>query len=195
MAAIDELLKELGSDSKNTLLLISELAELVSYYRRLLERFELDALTGLPGNNKFREFTNGLEKRAASIGVIFFDVNNLKYYNDSIGHHAGDLLLQKAAESFHFISGQNVNAFRTGGDEFVMIITDCAEKDIDDILAKWREKLVELNTADDGIHCAVAHGAAFGSGQYKIGDVMKLADERMYAEKHKMKTSRLAHGG
>ncbi|MDR2578605.1 MAG: GGDEF domain-containing protein [Chitinispirillales bacterium] len=193
--AIQEFLEELSSDSEGVRSLIRELTGLVSYYERLLERFELDSLTGLPGSNKYHEFRDNLEIRVpASIGIIVFDVNDLKYYNDTKGHQAGDLLIQKAAESFHYISSQNVKIFRAGGDEFVAIITGCAESDIDGVVAKWQARLAELNTAEDGICCTIAWGAAFGSGQYKLGDVMQLADKRMYEEKLRMKECGLKIG-
>jgi diguanylate cyclase (GGDEF)-like protein len=187
MRAIEQLLNELGNNKEEVLLLIREMSESVAYYRRLLEGLELDALTGLPGSNKFHRFIADIENHAASLCVIFFDVNGLKYYNDNKGHQAGDLLLQKAAESIIFISGGNIHSFRVGGDEFVVIAIDYKENEIDDILTKWRGKLAELNKANDGIHCSVAVGAAFGDGEYKISDILKLADERMYEDKRKMK--------
>jgi hypothetical protein len=52
MAATEELLKEISEDGKDALLLVRELASFVAYYRRLLDKLELDALTGLPGSNK-----------------------------------------------------------------------------------------------------------------------------------------------
>jgi diguanylate cyclase (GGDEF)-like protein len=213
MAAIDELLDELGDgDSKDVLLLIRELSGFVSYYRRLLERFELDSLTGLPGSNKYHELKEDLEKHPTeSVGVIMFDVNDLKYYNDNKGHQAGDLLLQKAAESFHYICDHksyrrdvdskkfnavfpNIRVFRTGGDEFVAIITGCDEGDLEDIVALWQRKLEELNLAKDGVTCNVAYGTAWASGAYDINDAVKLADERMYAEKKRMKECGLKRG-
>ncbi|MCL2088496.1 MAG: GGDEF domain-containing protein [Oscillospiraceae bacterium] len=187
MKASEEFLQELGRGGAETLELISEMAEMVAYYRRMLERLELDSLTGLPGSNKFREFTAGIESFAESVGVIFFDVNGLKECNDTKGHHAGDLLLQKAAESFHALTDENIRAFRIGGDEFVVVITNREAIVVEQTLAKWREILSELNAANDGIYCSVAAGAAFGSGEYEIGSILKLADERMYAEKISMK--------
>ena len=183
----NQLMDELGDNHKDVLLLIREMAEQVGFYRRLLERYELDELTGLPGNNKFRETISSIESCAHSVGIIFFDVNGLKLYNDTKGHNSGDMLLQKAAESILYIKGGNVQAFRVGGDEFVVLVTDCAENDIEEIIVKWSKKLHELNNIDDGIYCSIAYGTAFGAGDYKISELLKLADDRMYKNKRAMK--------
>ncbi|MCL2054816.1 MAG: GGDEF domain-containing protein [Oscillospiraceae bacterium] len=188
--ALQEFLDEIGSEGEDLLLLVSETAELVDYYRRLLERLELDSLTGLPGANKYHAYTATLESHSKTVGMLFFDVNDLKYYNDNKGHHAGDLLLQKAAESLIMISEGNVRSFRLGGDEFVTIITNCKEKDLDYIISKWREALAELNTRDDGIHCSVSVGAAFGASGYKLAEVLEDADKRMYEDKVRIKAAR-----
>ena len=183
-------MQEASGNNGDLLSLLREAVGLVAYYRRLLERFELDALTGLPGSNKFRDFTANLGSRAAGVGVVFFDVNDLKFYNDTKGHQAGDLLLQKASESILHIAGENAHAFRLGGDEFVVVLTDCKESDIEALLAKWREKLAELNLAADGIHCSIAVGWAYSAGENTFSDILKLADERMYAEKKRMKSAK-----
>jgi diguanylate cyclase (GGDEF)-like protein len=124
-----------------------------------------------------------------------FDVNDLKHYNDTMGHHAGDLLLQKAAESFHAVTEESVRIFRTGGDEFMAVMPNCAKGDMDAVVAKWQEALTELNASGGGaIRCTIAHGTAFGEGEYALVDVMKFADERMYDDKRRMKGSGLKIG-
>ncbi|MCL2637765.1 MAG: GGDEF domain-containing protein [Oscillospiraceae bacterium] len=190
MNVAEEFLSELGSDSADVLLLLKEATDTINYYRKLLERFELDKLTGLPGSNKYHDFIADIKNRAATAGIIFFDVNDLKYYNDNKGHHAGNLLLQKAAESLMMVSGGNVHSYRLGGDEFVTVITNCKESDIDELMARWREGLDVLNSADDGIHCSVSAGAAFGAEGFDPDELLKLADERMYINKTEMKAAR-----
>ncbi len=186
MAAVDELLSELCDEGKSALLLMREMSD---YYRRLLKKLELDSLTGLPGSNKYHELISELTTRPAkSVGIIMFDVNDLKHCNDTLGHHAGDMLLQRAAESFHAVTGEGVRIFRTGGDEFVAVMPNCAESDMDAVVAKWQEALDGLNASVAGpLRCTIAHGTAFGEGEYALAEVMKFADERMYGEKRRMK--------
>ena len=179
----DRFLREFLSEKEDVFGLIRELTGYVSYYKRTLERLERDTLTGLFGNNKFIEFTHDLENRAESVGVAFFDVNGLKACNDTKGHQAGDALIQKAAESIMITFGKKANAFRTGGDEFVVIIIDCTEVQVNALMYEWREELARLNSKDDGIYCSVSAGSAFGSEDYRLSDILKLADERMYEEK------------
>ncbi|MCL2219863.1 MAG: GGDEF domain-containing protein [Chitinispirillia bacterium] len=204
MAELEELQRELDKaraerdeldlELRDTRLLVKEVNGFVKYYQDLLQKLELDALTGLPGSNKYIAFKATVEKHAATVGVIAFDVNDLKYYNDNKGHQAGDHLLQMAAESFHFVADRRVQIFRTGGDEFVGIAMGCTESDIDAIIAKWQKKLEELNSAAAGIRCNIAFGCAYGDKGYKIDDVLALADERMYAEKQRMKKCGLKIG-
>jgi len=183
MKLIDLLFEEWGSNRDELILLIRGMSEQIAFYHRLLKRYEVDVLTGLPGNNQFQDYITKVKSNAKSIGIIFFDVNGLKHCNDTKGHQAGDLLIQKAAESIIHITGGKVKAFRTGGDEFVAVVTDCTKNELDGIITKWREKLQSLNTGEDGIQCSIAAGAAVGSGDYNISDILKLADERMYEDK------------
>ncbi|GBU20849.1 diguanylate cyclase [Fibrobacteres bacterium R8-0-B4] len=193
MAAVDELLSELSDEGKSALLLMREMSD---YYRRLLTKLELDSLTGLPGSNKYHELIAELTARPPdSIGFIVFDVNDLKYHNDTMGHHAGDLLLQRAAESFHAVTGDGVRIFRTGGDEFVGVMPGCTEEGMNAVIDKWQEALAGLNASGGGgIRCTIAHGTAFGAGKYALADVMKFADERMYVDKRRMKECGLKIG-
>jgi diguanylate cyclase (GGDEF)-like protein len=131
-----------------------------------------------------------IKSRVKTVGIIFFDVNDLKYYNDNKGHHAGDLLLQKAAESLMLVCGGNAQAYRLGGDEFVIVMSNCKESDVGALMERWSKGLEQLNTADDGIHCSISAGAAFGGEGFVPGDVLQLADERMYANKVEMKAAR-----
>ena len=191
MRAAEEFLKESENNAEELLLLLREAMKQVGYYRRLLEHLEVDTLTGLPSGNRFRELMAEIGNQAKGVGILFFDVNDLKVYNDTMGHKAGDLLLQKASESLLCVISKNAKAFRIGGDEFVMVLRDCTEAEIADILKKWREKLVELNALEDGIYCAMAVGYSIGSNTDNISQVLERADKHMYEEKKIMKAGRI----
>ena len=58
------------------------------------------------------------------IGVIYFDLNNLKEINDTYGHDVGDIIIIKLAKSISYLLDEGIRAYRIGGDEFIVIIED-----------------------------------------------------------------------
>ena len=190
MKVIDEFMQDLSEDNTDLLLLLRETASMVAYYHNLLKHMELDTLTGLSGSNKYHKTLGTLKNNTEGIGVIYFDVNDLKYYNDNRGHKAGDLLLQKAAESIMFIANKDIQVFRVGGDEFVALTTNHTMDDLEKVLEKWRDNLAVLNTRNDDIHCSIAVGFAVGNKGDDINSILKLADERMYKNKQLIKSQK-----
>jgi diguanylate cyclase (GGDEF)-like protein len=85
-----------------------------------------DALTGLPNRIGLHERITEAAERAQDSGrccaVYFVDVDHLKSINDTLGHVAGDLLLQVTADRLRARVGDRVTRF--GGDEFVVVVDD-----------------------------------------------------------------------
>jgi diguanylate cyclase (GGDEF)-like protein len=85
----------------------------------------LDILTGLPNrsalNETLQELDHGSEAGAAYLLMI--DLNRFKPLNDLRGHAAGDAILRRVAERLNALPGQNISAFRVGGDEFALLLT------------------------------------------------------------------------
>lgn len=150
---------------------------------------EHDASTQLYNKNKYLSslIDYNLYK---SVGVIYFDVNNLKYVNDNLGHALGDRLIQKASKSIKYITSDNVKGYRVGGDEFVVIATDLTETELHNIHKKWENKLKQLNTDDTTINCVVASGMAYQRGLVDIKSVVKQADSNMYLDKQRKKENK-----
>lgn len=123
----------------------------------------------------------------ASVGVFYFDVNNLKYVNDHFGHDAGDALLQKAAESIRALTSDTVHGYRMGGDEFILVSMNCTQNDMKTLLARWEKELDSVNKKYGGDLCVVAVGSAFAKGSFEIEEVCQLADKRMYQDKIRKK--------
>lgn len=165
----------------DTMGLIHDLSMQIAYYRRMLETFERDALTGLYRREKFEEYTKtDIAERTAA--VVFFDVNGLKQVNDTRGHETGDTLLQKAAESIAVFRSNRSQVFRLGGDEFAAVLIDFEPHEIHDIILCWKERLAELNNS--GIVCSIAFGVAFSDEDgASFSELLQKADDRMYENK------------
>ena len=87
-----------------------------------------DKLTGLPNRVLFEEMLEMAVARAhrngLGVGVVFLDLDNFKLVNDSLGHHAGDLLLAQLGDRLRGCSRESDLVARQGGDEFLMLLSD-----------------------------------------------------------------------
>lgn len=87
-----------------------------------------DPLTNLPNRNLFQDRLQGAIVHAKRTGKIMalmvIDLDNFKTINDSLGHHAGDLLLLAVAERLTKCVRESDTISRTGGDEFILILPE-----------------------------------------------------------------------
>ena len=103
-----------------------------------------DILTGLPNRAMFKEYVDRsiahAKRKQQRLAILFLDVDNFKKVNDTLGHHAGDLLLQKVSKRLtkvlrgddyvsrgHLPRDKNKILARLGGDEFIILLTDIQE--------------------------------------------------------------------
>lgn len=92
-----------------------------------------DVLTSLPNRLNFSERLDQslkLAKRTARIvAVMFIDLDRFKWVNDSLGHDAGDNLLQLVAKRFKTCIRESDLLFRVGGDEFTVILQNLEQSE------------------------------------------------------------------
>jgi diguanylate cyclase (GGDEF)-like protein/PAS domain S-box-containing protein len=85
-----------------------------------------DVLTGLPNRLLFAEQLSDAIARAGQgkhpLAVLFIDLDRFKNINDTLGHRAGDQLLQVVAERLKRSMPANCRLFRQGGDEFIVLM-------------------------------------------------------------------------
>jgi diguanylate cyclase len=150
-----------------------------------------DDLTGLPNRRLFQDrLANALERARrtdARAGLLVIDLDRFKQVNDTLGHHVGDLLLQRVATIFAARVRRSDTVARTGGDEFSVILEEPTSH-AEALLVG--QSLIQL--LSEPIHLGqhtVRVGASFGIAVFPqdAPDMETLciqADLRMYDAKH-----------
>ena len=123
----------------------------------------------------FTEYAHGEEK---NVGVIFCDLNRLKYVNDNFGHSAGDGLICGFTDILKTQFPEDI-CCRMSGDEFLVIVLDCNA----DTFAQSVGILRERNT-QGGVPMA-AIGCCYKDKAKYIGEMMNEAEDDMYQDKKK----------
>lgn len=151
-----------------------------------------DYLTGLYNRTAFGEDTEKLEQIACEtggFGVIQFDVNNLKYVNDNLGHEKGDQLLTFTAKGIQQSFQSYGKCYRMGGDEFLVILTGKdPEKDYTlgvEALQNFCEKISQLSNL--GFQIEIAHGFVLVEKGTPLAEALDKADMLMYENKKMLK--------
>ena len=141
----------------------------------------MDDMTGMYNRNKLLEVVDSDAYKDMQVAIIYWDINRLKYVNDTFGHLSGDFLIVKIAESIKQVCGEQAEVFRYGGDEFIMIIKDGTADLAEEIIAKWKKVVVEI---DDTSELPISASVGYAVGQGKdMRTIIGKADKKMYANK------------
>lgn len=136
-----------------------------------------DMLTTLYNRNRYIQVLEGMKaKTVIKTGVAYIDINGLKRVNDLYGHEAGDRLIINTASSMLAILPEN--AYRVGGDEFVLICFDMDEK-------IFRSKVRDICDSIAAKRISVSVGVVWEESSSELETMLRRADDLMYAEKKK----------
>jgi diguanylate cyclase len=107
-----------------------------------------DNLTKLPNRLFLLDYTTSLfslhqSKDQKQVAFIYIDLDRFKSVNDGFGHHVGDQLLVNAAHRLHALLKSNQKLIRIGGDEFLLVLEDFSEEEIDQISNLVLQKMQE----------------------------------------------------
>ena len=139
-----------------------------------------DSLTGLYNRRSLTTKIQELEKEQ-NLGIIYFDINGLKFMNDAFGHEDGDKLIVTIVKEIGSVIPQDSLVFRFGGDEFIAIIKNLTLKR-NELLA---EKIVSNLSSKkiNEISISLSYGVAARHKSENIEDTIKRAEDNMYENK------------
>jgi len=148
-----------------------------------------DSLTALQNMHALEDKTEKYVKAPKDSAVIFFDVNNLKTTNDTLGHEYGNRLIITVAETIKVCFGEQ-NSYRIGGDEFLVFLEKGGQKATSEKIPKFQSLLKKAEKEDsDGIEYSASVGFAVSDGKVTFLELKNEADKRMYANKKAYKSS------
>lgn len=152
-----------------------------------------DGLTGVENRTAYIERLRERAEKAPAkpLGIMIFDINNLKKINDTMGHKAGDEMIRTCAACLQESFGKIARIYRIGGDEFVALAegenqqANCCEA-----LHRFTENLAKWNAQPDApFQLIVASGTAFSKSADKAAVELaeREADLAMYENKYELK--------
>jgi diguanylate cyclase (GGDEF)-like protein len=159
------------------------------YQVQLEHQANYDALTGLPNRNLLHDRMRQAvfaQRSPRAMAVVFIDLDNFKFVNDSLGHGVGDKLLKGMAERLRAVLREGDTVARLGGDEFVVILNDHTSEEV---IFRAMQRIIHevgLPMNVDGHDLSLTCSAGISLYPQDGGDVETLlrnADAAMYRAK------------
>lgn len=157
---------------------------------QLIYLAERDPLTGLYNRRRFQEkLTSTLEfalKHNAHGALLFFDLDEFKYINDTFGHHAGDEILLRIANELSTILRRNENFCRIGGDEFAILLPNSTQNDAETLSARVIRTISQIPFRHGGqkLRMTTSLGIAlYPQHATEMEELVAHADAAMYQAK------------
>ena len=151
----------------------------------LYELAILDPLTGLYnrrfGEDYLRTEIVRSERTGDPLAVVLLDLNDFKSINDRHGHNAGDLVLKEFARRLKKATRGSDIAVRLGGDEFLVILTECPPEKIEMVLSRLMD--VQVQFENDYIPVFFSNGWAQYQANDTAEELVRRADVALYAHK------------
>ena len=173
---------------------LHEVRLVASSYNNLLDRrealegllraaAETDALTNLSNRYGMEKYFLEAGKTGYSLAMVLFDVNYLKRTNDTLGHAAGDRLIQQAGECISkcFSGSGECTWYRFGGDEFAAAVKNTNIAAVEQMIEHFK-----ADQKERGISVSWGYAYTTDIGSTTIKQLMDEADRKMYHQKQIM---------
>jgi diguanylate cyclase (GGDEF)-like protein/PAS domain S-box-containing protein len=171
-----------------------DITERKNMEQELLKLAHYDVLTGSYsrgyGLALLKQQIKTSNRKKNTILLLYLDVDNFKYINDTFGHKEGDKVLKESVGLFKSTLREIDIICRMGGDEFLLIFPDSSLKESSLIRSRLQKKLSRLNKS---IKKNYIIKFSMGFSEYlpdkpkALDELINIADQRMYEEKKKNK--------
>lgn len=158
--------------------------------QRIAHMAQHDTLTGLPNRmllkDRIAQAVFHAQRGKSKVSVMFIDLDRFKYINDSLGHEAGDRLLQTVAKRIRTCLRESDTVARLGGDEFVIVLPEAqGSHEVSIVAAKILETLSQpYHLQGQDLHVSASIGVALFPEDGEDADtLMRNADAAMYHAK------------
>jgi diguanylate cyclase (GGDEF)-like protein/PAS domain S-box-containing protein len=157
---------------------------------QLIYLAERDALTGLYNRHRFQEELGRMlaeaERRNSAVGLLFFDLDEFKYINDTYGHRAGDAVLIRVAGEMNGQVRRNEIFSRLGGDEFAILVPDAVEDELHVVAERMVHSISQIPFHFEGKNLRLTTSlgiAVFPNHAENAEELVAHADAAMYQAK------------
>ncbi|KAB7624100.1 sensor domain-containing diguanylate cyclase [Alkalilimnicola sp. S0819] len=159
------------------------------YQRRLEDMAMLDPLTGAANRQVFgmifERTVKAAQRRGEPVSVITIDLDHFKAINDTYGHRGGDVAIREFARIVRGCIRETDVLCRWGGDEFVVLLSDCRIEGAEQLAGKIRKAVNEqpISYGRDTLAITVSQGMAQHRPGEALDELVARADAALYASK------------
>lgn len=162
--------------------------------RELESLYVRDTLTGLYNRRGLEKYGGRMYKNCRESNrqfmIMEIDMDGLKQINDQYGHDEGDICITMIANGLIYAAKEEEICIRSGGDEYIVIGENYTQEKLDQYIALFEEF---IDSANRKLNKPYQFGASIGyfmgvpDGVHTVENYLKIADDRMYANKKKRK--------
>lgn len=186
-------MKIMETENKGTIGVLMDVTAEINERRRLEQERDSDSLTGLYNRSGFRNKLQSIfkEKKTELAAFIMWDMDNLKYVNDTYGHEVGDSYIRMFAKQLQELEKAGAIVGRRSGDEFMAVLYGGNEQKlrfhIETFMGNLKQRMLEVQDGEQIPLRASAGVSWYPRHGTKYEDLIRYADFAMYMSKHSYK--------
>ncbi len=160
--------------------------EILTQKKTIANKIDKDDLTGLFNRKFVQEILEGVfHTDDLQLGILFVDINGLKFVNDNFGHASGDKLINCIAKSLTRTLREDDIAARVGGDEFIAILNNTTQEQLEGVVKRLKRE-IDMHDELEDFPVSVSIGAKRVTDEMRSEGISKvLADADAEMRKNK----------